>query len=157
MPWRRRGMSPKCTQVGAIWKASSSLFALWIPASAGEGRGAKGMRVGEDQSVLRRTGEPRPKSASCVRPRLSCCLRTGLSISACPAPCWAPRAQGLQALDLSPRENPIQSIFGESELSFPLLPHEKSQTPASHPRYCCWKDGFLLRNKRSSALTLGKW
>lgn len=53
-----------------------------------------------------------------------------------------PRSPCPGTLDLSPRGNPIQSIFGGSESSFPLLPHEKKQTPASHPRCCSWKDGF---------------
>ena len=141
-------MSPKRIQVGVVRKASSALFALWISASAGEQRGAKGTKVGEDQSMLRRMRQPRPKSASSVRSWPARCLRKGLSIGACPLRCWAPCAQGLQTLFSLPlRDNPIQSIFDGSELSFPLLPCEKKQTPASHPRFCSGRDGFLSQKQ----------
>lgn len=135
-----QGHVPK---IGPVWKASSSLFTLQIPASVGEWREAKGVKVGEDQSMLR-TGEPKPKNTSSVHPWLSRCPRTGLSIGA---------RLLVPALDC--RENPIQSIFGGSELSFPLLPHEKKQTPASHPRYCSWKDGFSSRKQALICISAG--
>ena len=158
MTQRCRSMSPKRIQVGVVRKASSALFALWISASAGEQRGAKGTKVGEDQSMLRRMRQPRPKSASSVRSWPARCLRKGLSIGACPLRCWAPCAQGLQTLFSLPLSDiPIQSIFDGSELSFPSSPVKRSKPqPVIHAFVPGGMD-FCLRNKCLSVLTQGKW
>lgn len=137
-------MSPKCIQVGAVWKASSSLFALWIPASAREWQGAKGMKAGEDQSVLRRMRATAKKCIFCSP--MTFALPENWAEHRCLPPA-VPRSPCPGTLDLSPRGNLIQSIFGGSESSCPLLPHEKKQTPASHPRCCSWKDGFLSQKQ----------
>lgn len=117
---------------------------------------SKGREGGRRSGSEKMNGEePRPKNASSVCPWLSHCPRTRLSVGACPRRCWAPPARGLRAQDPSPRENPIQSIFGGSELSFPFLPCEKKQTPASHPCYCSWKDGFSSRKQALICINAG--
>lgn len=147
-------MSPKCIQVGAVWKASSSLFALWIPASAREWQGAKGMKAGEDQSMLRRTGEPRPKSASSARPWLLRCPRAGLSIGACRPRCRAPRAQGRWICP--PEETPFSPFLVGVNHPSPSSPMKRNKPQPVIHAVVLGRMDFRLRNKCSSVLTLGK-